>query len=555
VDYLHYGLFQEGQTNLGVAQQYLTNLLLSRLPSAPCRILEVEMDLGTIFSLFTQKGYQVHGIVQEAQQIAQIHKRLGIQAQVTCQRLQDFEAPSGSFDVLLFQESSQDIEPLVIFNKGLDLLPDGGSLLIVDEFALRRVEASAEGLHLLSDLLALANRLGFELVEQLDLADMAAPTLAYWLRVTTLQRERLMNDLSLNAECLAQLDEFNRKCQEKYACGRWGYALLHFKKKSNPTWRLRLLEENQAPDMLALFERIFGHSMSSAMWQWKYGGGRGRAIGVWRQNQLVAHYGGMTRKILFFGQPQTAVQIGDVMVDSKERSVLTKRGPFFLMAATFQEYFVGYGKSILTGYGFPNERAMRVAERLCLYTNVGYMSEFEWPALKGTPRWLTRLQAVDSSNIEEAWIVTAIDECWQKMAEDLREALVGVRDWRYLRYRYLDHPHQRYQIVLIINRFDGKKRGLLVMRHDSESSEIMDLVAPLREIPLLIVHARRLAKINGCSKVFCRITENFAPCFITTGGIRKELEMAIPAPIWSDAPAPEMMHNRWWLMSGDADFR
>lgn len=555
VDYLHYGLFQEDQENLGAAQQYSTDLLLSRLPPAPCRILEVEVGLGTIFSLFTQKGYQVHGIIQDAQQIAQIQKRLGTQAHVTCQRLQDFKAPSGSFDVLLFQESSQGIEPLVIFNKGLDLLPDGGSLLIVDEFALSRVETGAEGLHLLSDLLALANRLGFELVEQLDLADMAAPMLAYLLRVTMLHRERLMNDLSLNAESLAQLDECNRKRQEKYACGRLGYALLHFRKKSNPTWRLRLLEENQAPDMLALFERTFGHSMSSAMWQWKYGRERGRAIGVWRQNQLVAHYGGMIRNILFFGEPRIAVQIGDVMVDSKERGVLTKRGPFFLMAATFQEYYVGYGKSILTGYGFPNERAMRVAERLRLYTNVGYMSELEWPALKGTPRWLTRLQAVDSSNIEEAWIIAAIDECWQKMAGDLRGALVGVRDWHYLRYRYLDHPHQHYQIVLIINRFDGKKRGLLVMRHDPESSEIMDLVAPLREIPLLIVHARRLAKINGRSKVFCRITENFAPCFIATGGIRKELGMAIPAPIWSDAPAAEMLHNRWWLMSGDTDFR
>ncbi|KFI21010.1 hypothetical protein, partial [Nitrosococcus oceani] len=109
------------------------------------------------------------------------------------------------FDVILFQESAQYIEPLVIFNKGLDLITEPGSLLIVDEFALRRDEVGEEGLHLLSDMLALANRLGFELVEQLDLSTMAAPTLDYLLQVTTRQRQRLMNDLSMNAECLELL--------------------------------------------------------------------------------------------------------------------------------------------------------------------------------------------------------------------------------------------------------------------------------------------------------------------------------------------------------------
>lgn len=554
-DYLHYGLFRQDQTDLGAAQQHSTELLLNRLPAPPCRILEVGVGLGTTFSLLTRKGYQVHGITPDAQQIIQVHKRLGTQVQVTCQRLEDFQAAQDSFDVLLFQESAQYIEPLVIFNKGLDLLPTGGSLLIVDEFALRRVDPAEEGLHLLDNMLALANRFGFELAEQLDLSAMAAPTLDYLLRVTTLQRQRLINDLSLDAACLAQLDESNRLYQEKYACGRFGYALLHFRKKQQPIWRLRLLEENQVPDMLALFERTFGHTMTLAMWQWKYGAGRGRAIGVWRENQLIAHYGGMVRKILFFGQPQTAVQIGDVMVDPAERGILTKKGPFFLMAATFLEHYIGYGKPYLLGFGFPNERAMKVAERQGLYADTGRMVEIEWQPLAKTPRWLTRLQVIDGTNAKQTWIATAIARCWQDMAADLCEALVGVRDWTYLCDRYLNHPHQPYQVILVINRLGGKVRGVMVLRHNPEGCEIVDLVAPLKEIPLLVRHARRITGMSDHHRLSCQITENFAAYFVAAGGIQQALPIRIPANAWSAGPAPERLRDRWWLMSGDMDFR
>lgn len=554
-DYLHYGLFQHEQNDLGTAQQYSTELLLSRLPTPPCRILEVGVGLGTTFSLLVQKGYQIQGITPDAQQIAQIHKRLGTQVQVTCQRLEDFEAAKHSFDVVLFQESAQYIEPLIIFNKALDLLPVEGDLLIIDEFALRRVEPIEESLHLLDDMLALAKRLGFELVEHLDLSALAAPTLNYLLRVTMLQRQRLINDLSLSAQSLAQLDQSNQLSQEKYACGRFGYALLHFRKKQQPTWRLRLLEENQVADMLALFERTFGHNMTPALWQWKYGTGRGRAIGVWRENQLVAHYGGMARKILFFGQPQAAIQIGDVMVESAERGILTKKGPFFLMAATFLERYIGYGKPYLLGFGFPNERAMKLAERQGLYAETGRMSVIEWQPLAKTPRWLTRLHIVDGANAKQSWIVTAIAHCWQHMTADLHEALVGIRDWTYLHDRYLNHPHQHYQIVLVVNRLGRKVRGVLVLRHNPEGCEIVDLVAPLKEIPLLVTHARRIAGISGHHQLSCQITENFASYFVATGGIQRALPIRIPANAWSVGPAPERLHGRWWLMSGDMDFR
>lgn len=552
-NYLHYGLFQDKNTNLQAAQQFSTDLLMARLPLPPCRILEVGVGLGTTFSLLSQSGYAVHGITPDAQQIAYIQKNLGSWASVSCHSLQDFKAQPESFDVLLLQESAQYIEPLVIFNKALDLLPLSGDLIIIDEFALKRDDAGAAGLHLLNDMATLADRFGFELIERVDLSALAAPTLDYLLHITATHRQNLIKDLALTDEQLTQLDESNRTYHKKYASGHYGYALLHFRKQTIPKWRLQILEKNQVSEMFDLFKKTFHHDMTPATWQWKYGSNSGREIGIWKDNQLIAHYGGVSRKILFFGQPQTAVQIGDVMVDTNERGILTRKGPFFLMAATFLERYIGYGKPYLLGFGFPNERAMKVAKRLGLYAEVGHMTEFSWSPRSRFPLWGTRLHLIGREQTDFA--VTAADQCWQHMAADLQAAIIGVRDWKYLQHRYLDHPNQQYQIILVRNRFNQRARGILVLRYDPEGCEIVDLIAPLAEIPLLVTHARRLAGIHGATRVFCRITENFAPHFAVADGTQQSVNIHIPANAWSNGPSPETLKDHWWLMSGDKDFR
>ncbi len=551
--YLHYGLFQDNQTSLQTAQQFSTDLLMARLPPPPCRILEVGIGLGTTLSLLNQRGYDVHGITPDVQQIAYIQKNLGLEVSVSCRSLQDFKTQPESFDVVLLQESAQYIEPLVIFNKALDLLPLSGDLIIVDEFALKYDEAGIEGLHLLNDLVALAKRFGFELIEHVDLSTQAAPTLDYLLHITATHRQSLIKDLALTDEQLTHLDESNRSYQKKYVSGHYGYALLHFRKQTIPKWRLQILEKIQTPEMFSLFKKTFHHDMTPATWQWKYGSNSGREIGIWRDNQLIAHYGGVSRKILFFGRPQTAVQIGDVMVDTSERGTLTRKGPFFLMAATFLERYIGYGKPYLIGFGFPNERAMKVAERLGLYAEAGRMIEFSWGTRSRFPLWGTRLHPIGREQTDFA--ITIADQCWQHMAADLQTAVIGVRDWQYLQHRYLDHPNQQYQIILVKNRFNQRARGILVLRYDPEGCEIVDLIAPLAEIPLLITHARRLAGIHGATRMFCRITENFARYFAVAGGIQQTTNIHIPANAWSNGPLPETLKDRWWLMSGDKDFR
>ncbi|SFE96442.1 GNAT family N-acetyltransferase [Nitrosomonas sp. Nm166] len=540
--YLHYGLLQNDKVSLQAAQQFSMNLLRTRLPSPPCRILEVSTGLNSVLSLLSQCGYEVHGITRDPQQTTAIQESV-----------EAFEAQSESFKALLFQESARYIEPLIIFNKALDLLPLSGDLIIIDEFALQQHDqAGIEALHSLNDLLALAERFGFELIEHLDLSTIAAPTLDYLLQVTQIHQQSLIKSLALSDEQLTRLNASNELYHKRYASGHYGYALLHFRKKTMPKWHLRILQESQMPEMLDLFKRAFNHDMAPAIWQWKYGSESGKKIGLWRGNQLIGHYGGIGRDILFFGQPQRAVQIGDVMVDMNERGTLTRKGPFFLMAATFLERYIGYGKPYLVGFGFPNERAMKVAERLGLYAEAGRMIEFSWNPRSRFPLLGTRLQLIDRG---ADFATRAVNECWQRMAADMQTAMIGVRDWRYLQYRYLGHPNQPYQVILVRNRFGGETRGVMVLRHDTHGCEIIDIIAPLTEIPLLVLHARRLAGMSGDHRLFCRITENFAAHFAGAGGIRQALDIRIPASTWGAVPAADSLRDHWWLMSGDTDFR
>lgn len=551
--YLHYGLFENDKTSLTAAQQFSTNLLMARLPPPPGRILQVDVGLGTTFSLLRQHGYDVHGITADMQQLKYIQKSLGPAASVSHHSLEAFTTESGSFDAVLFQESAQYIEPLLIFKKAMNLLTLSGDLIIIDEFALKYDSVGTGKLHPLQDIIALAGRFGFELLEHLDLSMMAAPTLDHLLRITTTHRKNLLQDLALNTEQLQQLDESNRNYRNKYASGHHGYALLHFRKKSPPKWRLQLLDKNHIPAMLGLFKNAFHHEMTPATWQWKYGSNLSHQVGAWRGDKLIAHYGGVGRKILFFGQPQMAVQICDVMVDTSERGILTRKGPFFLTTATFLERFIGYGKPYLVGFGFPNERHMKIAERHGLYAPVGRMTEFSWSTRSRFPLWGTRLHLINRDHT--GLTKTTVNQCWQRMAKDLHGAIVGVRDWDYLLHRYLNHPHQCYQVILVKSRFSLRARGILILRFDPDGCEILDLIAPLAEIPLLITHARRLAGLQGATRVFCRITKNFARHFAVTGGTQHAVNIHIPANAWSDGPHPQTLKDHWWLMSGDKDFR
>lgn len=316
-------------------------------------------------------------------------------------------------------------------------------------------------------------------------------------------------------------------------------------------WRLSHIDETRFSAFAGLFHTVFGQVMTPELWHWKYGAGRGCSVAAWRGDQLTAHYGGNLRRVLAFGQPLRALQVCDAMVEPRERGVMTKTGAMFQVTAAFLELYQGLA-GIPLAFGFPNRRAMRLGERLGFYTEVGALVELRWPPLSRRPRLATRLAYLDPNSPADR---EGVERLWFAMARDLVGGIVGVRDWEYLRYRYLDHPQRHYELLWVTSRFSGRPVGLLVLRREDDAVALTDLVAPLRHLPALLVQARRLTGLWGKASLYGWITRQHARHFSTPDLLSRDIDVSIPTNTWVPQPfPPDRLRDRWWLMCGDTDF-
>lgn len=550
VDYLHYGLFEQPDDPPDTAQQRSTALVLARQPAQkPADILEIGPGLGTTARALTEAGHRVVALTPDAAQIALARERAP-EAEFHVVRCEDYR-PDRAFDWILLQESAQYIDSLDLFQRAHAWLKADGQVLILDEFALDRREGDpAGGLPLLSTVLAQAQRCGLALVEKIDLSRQAAPTVDYLLRRIRALREALLGVLPVTNDLIEILIQSLEEYAVRYRDGRYGYVLLRFTRDAPPRWRLAYLAAQHEGPVRDLFARVFApETMSPALWWWKYGEDRGLGTVAWDGNRLAAHYGGLIRETMFFGQPIQAVQIGDVMAAPEQRGVMTRKGAFYRAAALFPERWVGYGARFPIGFGFPNARAMAAAERMGLYAEVGRLEEVQWPARKGRPRLLSQVRPLDFAQDRDA-----IQELWQAMARALRQGIVCVRDARYLQHRYLRHPEKSYDAFLVRHRVTAKPLGLIVLRLREDGWYwLIDFVGDPVHLAMCIGHARRIAAHAGHSALKAWFSVN--PWFAATGGNITPTEIRVPTSIHTPGPNPETLRDRWWLMAGDTDFQ
>lgn len=317
-----------------------------------------------------------------------------------------------------------------------------------------------------------------------------------------------------------------------------------------PRWRPQWIGPEHEAQCFDLFEAAFGYRMDPALWRWKYRDAASPGMGVWRDDRLVAFYGAMPRPVRFLGQPASTVQIGDVMSHPAERGVMTRAGPFQIACSTFIDRSVGYGRPQLFGFGFPTAKALQVAQKLGLYEGVDQICELTWDAGPSrAARWLRWTPA-------SAQDAPAIDKLWQQMAEDFRDSVIGVRDAQYVEQRFRRHPTVTYECLLVRRVLTGAAQGLIVLRQPQpDRIELVDIVAPRRNVPALVAAARRWAAEHGANRVTTWVTESHAHVFAATAPRSQQLDLVVPANVWSPGPTAAELRGRWWLMAGDTDFR
>lgn len=487
-------------------------LLPDHLPP-PCRLLALGLGLPISLAQWHAAGFIVTEITSEnSEQLSDLYARL--------QGLADQEA---QWDALLLQKCTEWISPLDLMINADRLLAQQGDILVIDRFALQRSGDARDQPYLLHSFIDLARRFGFRVTAQVELHQRGMVPTDFTLRRTPSASEK-------NTD----------------------YFLLRFSRTLRPRWRIDRIDARNSASMRVLFNEVYGHPMSDSHWRWKYREGKSAAIGIWEEDRLIAHYGGVARDILYFGQPRSASQIGDLMVAPAGRGTLSRRGPLFLAIATFVEDQVGYGNPHLLGVGCPNMRHWKIAKRLGLYDEpVGHMLELYWPAAPESSSFTVAVRPLELECIRDRAEANA---CWHAMREDLCGMIVGVRDAEVLHHRYVAHPEKNYRLFVLRRRWGGRALGLFVLNPDAEGGcELMDAIGSLRIIPQIVAHARRAAAGLGANRLFCWAIDNIRDHFGPAQA--RDLEVVVPTNGWTPGPPPRKLSGKWWLTGGDTDFR
>ena len=241
------------------------------------------------------------------------------------------------------------------------------------------------------------------------------------------------------------------------------------------------------------------------------------------------------------------------MVASSSRHAVRSGSPFYLAFTEFARLFLGYDKIFPLAFGFPNKRVMRLAQLLGFYAPVGEMTEISWPANKSISAALVSKRTLSTDNLDS--YALQVDALWERMKLSLHDKIVGVKNAAYIRRRYMEHPDRKYQVVLCQPMPGMQPLGLLVFRHDSAKSFLMDVIADVQQVPALLKIAGHIVNKHGNSQFYTWCSSSFSSIFITKGCSSTELPITVPANIWTPGPEPEELLDLWWLMPGDTDFQ
>ncbi|MES2626954.1 MAG: GNAT family N-acetyltransferase [Pseudomonadota bacterium] len=316
----------------------------------------------------------------------------------------------------------------------------------------------------------------------------------------------------------------------------------------------RILHDADADAVRALFKEIFHHDMSAEFWRWKYRARDGCAVGVFKNGELVAHYGGVGAAILLKGKSERALQVVDVMVKVTERKAVRTQSPFFLASSMFLENFIGYDKPYLLGYGFPSNRAMGIAERLGIYAPVGRMFEISWKLDASVARIGFWHKCVQITLANFANYQKKIDDLWQQFSQTMRDYIVVQKDAAFIEHRYLRNPKNAYTILLMTSRITGKPLGLVVLKVEPERALLMDFIGSFQNYPAVLQLAKWQTTELGRQQLATWCSEVFVERLVDESATSTTLPITTPANIWTSGPPPEELQNRWWLTPGDTDF-
>ncbi|MEX0904064.1 MAG: methyltransferase domain-containing protein [Pseudohongiellaceae bacterium] len=534
VDYLHFGLFETADEDVYSAQQRSTDLIFDHLPKAPASILEVGMGLGTLQKILLEKGYRAQGITPDRPQYEIARHKLGDSATIHCTGFETFRTEV-RFDTIISQESAQYIDILELLPKVNSLLKPGGRFILLDEVCLHSDEPGNEALHNPRHIKFLACALGMELRYEQDLALRARYSMNYLAQRLTRYREIILRDLEIGEEQLRELETAMARYISRYRDGGYGYTLMVFGKAGKDVPHVGYFSAEGLAGLQELSPPRAKQRLTS-LWHWKNREKRLKAIACWQKGRLKSYSEGTLRDILYFGQFQSAMQIGKAFSTEAQSAAADTK-----LDQIFQQRFIGYGAPCLLAYGcFKPDTADQAHP---LYDSAGRLSKLRWRRAKKMPMLRYKIRTLDEDD------VVLVDTLWQRMADHSGDMILGVRDWDYLRRRYLEYPGKGYILLKLLRRLNAQAVAVVVLKEEVSCCQLVDFIGAPKNLPAGLQAARRYAASRGLDEVHTLASDMVSALLKAAPATSREAQCWIPAG--RDGPTPAEINGKWWLMPGD----
>jgi hypothetical protein len=249
-----------------------------------------------------------------------------------------------------------------------------------------------------------------------------------------------------------------------------------------------------------LFQRTFGREKPVDHWRWQFLGQGGEPhVMVARDDtgEIIAHFGGVARRMQVGGEPCVFSVAVDSMVAPERRAGLQRRGLFANVVERWVAH-VGRSDCVAVGYGLPNPEALRLGRKLLGYSTLGEVVVQALPL--GEPGVPAASDASDADPVAATREPEPDhDELWKRCRRHL--PVSAIRDRAFLAWRWAACPGGDFQFLSARHR--GRLAAVAVYSPtytESDGASLADLLWDRKDPAALaacIARAAALARAAG----------------------------------------------------------